>query len=217
VIVDEGQDVASDSWKWIAAACAGDGKLAVFMDSNQAIYRLPAQTATQLGADVIPLRANLRNTQRIARVSDDLYDGPQIRAYGPVGEKPTAEHADLEAASYSIATTARRLVSEAGVSPTMISVLVPAEAWVQVMNRNLQELGLETRRGAEPTPRSVTVETVSQFKGLESPLVLLLADHEVASTPELAYVASTRAQVELHVFGQFRATALEHAIRHGAE
>ena len=59
---------------------------------------------------------------------------------------------------------------------------------------------------------SVIVETVGRFKGLESPVVILLTDRMLSKNQELSYVAVSRAQTRLFVLGVTKGTILGNAL-----
>jgi ATP-dependent exoDNAse (exonuclease V) alpha subunit len=59
---------------------------------------------------------------------------------------------------------------------------------------------------------SVIVETVGRFKGLESSVIVLLADRILSKNQELSYVAVSRARVRLFVFGITKGTVLGNAL-----
>ena len=62
------------------------------------------------------------------------------------------------------------------------------------------------------TDNSVIVETAGRFKGLESPVVILLTDRMLSKSQELSYVAVSRARARLFVIGVTRGTTLGNAL-----
>ena len=58
----------------------------------------------------------------------------------------------------------------------------------------------------------VTVDTIRRFKGLESPVIVLIVDYETAQSPEMSYIAVSRAQSRLYVYGEVNGTCLGTAV-----
>ena len=54
------------------------------------------------------------------------------------------------------------------------------------------------------------VDTIRRFKGLESPVVILVVGSEMLTTPELLYVGVTRAQAHLTIAGSRAAITAMH-------
>ena len=63
---------------------------------------------------------------------------------------------------------------------------------------------------------SITIDTVSRFKGMESPFVILFADSELADHEELSYVAISRARSHLYIIGNLEGTLLSAALNKAA-
>jgi hypothetical protein len=212
VIVDEGQDFLPAWWDVIERAVnLRKALLRVFYDSNQAVYARKDDLETRLGMQAFPLYNNLRNTQEIGRTAEQLYEGPKIECCGPAGGPIVCEPALGADALAAVAMRARDLVRDL-VEPSDIAILVPSEAEIAPLGRALADLKVQWGRVDTRMTGLVTVETVARFKGLESPVVLLLANAAAANSRETAYVAVTRARVRLEIFGRLDGTALGDAV-----
>ena len=214
VIVDEAQDVDAQWWRTIESAVKtpGRGGLYVFMDSNQAIYRLASDLATTLQAASIPLRNNLRNTRRIATVSDGLYEGPLIQAPGPAGSDPVVVNCDAASSLVRAAEALSQLVRDESVPHHMITVLTPDTSSAREFRARATARGVACSAPEVAHVLSVTVTSIAEYKGLESPLVILVTDDRTARDTELSYVGVTRARTRLLVFGPVSGTRLGRAL-----
>lgn len=201
VIVDEGQDFHADWWIAIDACLKPDGHLRVCMDSNQKVYGGNAGGAVN-DLEVVPVRLsrNLRNTRRIHEAAAVHYVGPEIIADGPEGPEViwlSAGSADqkVEAAYREL----RRLVFSEEVAPGDIAVLVndPAIRAGFVLKGSGTSIALTD--ADTMALEDVVVDTVRRFKGLERPVVILIAGGDELDHRELAYVAFSRARVLLCV------------------
>jgi superfamily I DNA/RNA helicase len=213
IIVDEGQDILDEWWDVIGnlAVDGSSGYLRVFFDSNQAIYRVPGDTALLLDAQKFPLRHNLRNTKSIARVTNSLYKGPLIQALGPDGERPLFESLKYEDAKERARNKVRALVVENGNIKGDIAVLFGSETEASGFRQELSQLGLATSTAGERNRDAVTVDTIRRFKGLEAKVAILVVDRVTSNQQELAYIAVSRAQIRLFVYGDIRGTVIEKA------
>lgn len=208
--IDEGQDIDIDFWEKFNYFPSIS--LKVFADSNQAIYRLRDDLATRLGLASFPLAVNLRNTKKIAGVTEHLYDGPLIHSAGPDGLNPISYICEIEDAKYMIVDLIRKLNIEESIPLSMITLLVPNAE----MRENLISILSRSKISCSDAIRSneceVIVETITRFKGLEAPIVILLADRLVSKNQELSYVAVSRARSRLYIFGPTTNTLLGSAL-----
>lgn len=205
VIVDEAQDFRDDWWVVVFSLLAGDdSSLAVFLDANQLLYDGAAQPS-ELFRDYASLQLpeNLRNTQAIHREAIRHYEGETPPAIGPEGISPRWIEAEGAAGQLDeVAKLLDRLIDVEKVAPQDLAILTPKGAQSSVL------AGLE-RVGKHPIapygkhlPGVVGWSTIRKFKGLESPVVVLveLDDDAAASSRfrELAYVGITRARDYLY-------------------
>jgi hypothetical protein len=213
LIVDEAQDIDQDSWENFNKYLTEDASIFAFFDSNQAVYKLPDDISTRLGAKSQILKLNLRNTQWISKVTNGLYEGPLIRSCGPEGVAPQNLNLQLSENQFQLASDmVKNLVRNELVSENYITCLVENEQEVSIMMKHLLVDGMQSRRADEVSISAITVETVSRFKGLESPIVIILASNSMSRNMELAYVAVSRARSRLIILGSGETSILQKAI-----
>lgn len=213
VLVDEGQDFDWEWWELIDQIMPVEtGLLRVFADSNQAVYRLKDDLETRLNAKALPLRINLRNTKAIARVTELLYEGPLIQAPGPDGVPPAYGTQQPQAAMQHMLDVLVELINGEKIQPSMIAILVPDANVREDVIGVLAKRRIPAANAARTVSGSVVVETIARFKGLESAVVLLLANNQVARNQELSYVGVSRARSRLWVFGALPGSVLEKAL-----
>lgn len=200
VIVDEGQDFRDDWWIALDACLLPDGRIRVFMDSNQRVYESAGDGARDLSVVPVRLSRNLRNTKNIHKAASVHYSGPEIVAGGPDGlevswvsaESPDAK---IEAAYREI----RRLVLNEEVAPGDIAVLVNGPAARACFLERSTGTSIPHTDAEIMTLEDVVVDTVRRFKGLERPAIVLIVSGDEMDRRELAYVAFSRARAYLCV------------------
>jgi hypothetical protein len=213
IIVDEAQDFPPAWWDPIETlVTAGHSRLLVFADSNQAVYCLREDLAACLELERFRLGVNLRSTRNIARVTERLYRGPLIRSCGPEGVAPVAVDCTYGEAVSLAAGKTLELIREENISPSDIAVLVPDGECAGKVCSLLSDSGLDVTDAGSLLPGAVTVDTVRQFKGLESPVIILVTDGLLARNAELLYVGLSRARGFLCVFGPVDRTLLDMAL-----
>ena len=215
VIVDEGQDVEWAKWEDIENICnPTTGKLIVFMDSNQSIYRIPADITTLLGAESFSLNINLRNTRNIARSTESLYTGPLIYAPGPEGDLPSIIHtSSFDAAIKESISLVKRLTSIEAVKRNEITFLCRDKETRQKIIYELARNQILAVNASEIRADVSCVETVPLFKGLESTIVIAICDAAWANNQEMAYVSVSRARSRLFLVGNTSGTLIEKALK----
>jgi hypothetical protein len=213
VIVDEGQDVDWADWDMVERCISSDGLLRVLFDSNQAIYRARADLETRLQARGIALALNLRNTQRVAAVTEMLYRGPLIQCAGSEGRPAVLLEGTPEQSRERIVSTVTELIrGSSALLPADIAVLVPDESTATDIRSRLLTSRVKATNAVRRAPESVVVETISRFKGLEAVTVVVLADRISANSGELSYVGVSRARALLVVAGPVTGTQLGRAL-----
>lgn len=202
IIIDESQDIDWSLWGRIEEKLSGsNSKLVCFMDSNQAIYRLATDLEARLGARLITLRVNLRNTQRIGNVIKKLYSGPLTQICGPEGTQPKLTIVnDAERAIEGICSEIKSLSSEELVDYSSIAILSDSKEFIRKLQQSLKAAGIFNAPAKNRALNTLTVDNIFNFKGLESPFVFLFMDSDSGSNRELSYVASSRARTNLHVY-----------------
>ena len=204
IIIDEGQDF-KDEWLQsleVIVRDERDGILYVFYDDNQSVSQSLPQYICQLPAAQYRLGRNFRNTQKIFEQASRHYRGSFVRCIGPTGEP--VQFTEL-AAGVSLADVIRRrvgrLVKSEGIQAEDIALLLPSMQLVEsIRTESHDRFGSIPIINAEEKGNAVTVDSVRRFKGLESPVVLLVLTAELRDYDELLYTAITRAQARLEVF-----------------
>ncbi|WP_081677811.1 DNA/RNA helicase domain-containing protein [Novilysobacter defluvii] len=212
VIVDEGQDVDWNQWDELERCLLSTGLLRVFFDSNQAVYRARDDLQTRLQASGFPLRLNLRNTRRVAAVTERLYRGPLISCCGPEGRRVVHLEVPFSRGPDEVVDAVRELVRDQEMLPTEIAVLVPGLKVADAVRAMLSAAGFMTTNALQRDAGAVTVDTIAGFKGLESPAVILLVDFVSANNDELSYVGASRARSLLVIVGAVARTKLGKAV-----
>ncbi|MDB4284470.1 NERD domain-containing protein [Akkermansiaceae bacterium] len=206
VIIDEGQDF-SDQWLEsleIVVRDTRNGVFYVFYDDNQNVVGSGSNFLESLPVSTYRLTRNFRNTQAIFREADDYYRGIKIRAIGPEG-LPVVHHKPQKNKTSKTAVVERigTLIKNEQVNPHDIAVLLPDGAhlnqWMQ--SKGEQKLGPYAYSSADKTRGGfIRVDTVRRFKGLESPVVLLVSGADEYQSNEVSYTSLTRAQALLEIF-----------------
>lgn len=213
VIVDEGQDIDWHQWDHIERLVAANGLLRVFFDSNQAVYRARDDLETRLQAAGFPLRLNLRNTQRVASVTEKLYRGPLIACSGPEGKPVVTLELPVAKAPDAVVDAVDELVRGQRLLPADVAVLVPNADTAVLVRAKMIAAGIRVTEAISRASGAVTVETIAGFKGLEAVAVVALADRIAANNEELSYVCASRARALLIVIGPVAGTTLGAALQ----
>lgn len=223
VFVDESQDLSVCTLSCIKAVCRKS--LVLAGDRDQSIYRLPfpmSRTGIDIKGTSITLKTNFRNTVQINQVAEryrSLIPGmSQTSCPSPFRLGPPVELLEVDTSRQNVyslmAQRVQLCVQELGYEPGNVCVIVNSKQ-MQGIQQELGKLGLEYMdikdmdfsRGDK-----VCVSTIQACKGLDFPVVVLLADHrshihQGSYTPEQAdklernmfYVAMTRAMDMLTV------------------
>jgi DNA helicase IV len=209
IYIDEAQDIDWESWDIFEEISQSNNiSLKVFFDSNQSVYRIHDDLATRLRATSIPLSINLRNTKRIAKVTEGLYKGPLIHCAGPEGVNPITFECNFDESIERTIELIHVLMKQESITPQMISILVPSGAIREDILGILMKRRIPACDSIRSTGHEVIVESVARFKGLESEIVILLTDRILAKNQELSYVGVSRARSRLYVFGALNKTNL---------
>jgi superfamily I DNA/RNA helicase len=159
------------------------------------------------------LRLNLRNTQSISKLTSNLYSGPVMYTYGPIGTKPEIQiENDLDRAVERVLRLILQLIRQEGVKMSSIAVLSKNSGILDRLKPGLLANRILFSPADKYAIESITLDTVSRFKGMESPFVILFADRELSDHEELSYVATSRARSHLYIIGNIEGTLLRAAL-----
>lgn len=206
IIVDEGQDFGEEYW--VAIETIADGRiLAIFYDSNQAIFRNAA--TFPIGEEkTYRLLRNCRSTGKIHAASYRHYDGPPVDPPPRLGSRPLRwleTSADLVPAR--IAEELRRMIRDERVLPHDVAVLiVDAQDRVSsfgALQAELTRTGTAFVEGRHGQRDVVLLETAGRFKGLEASVVVVWFNRPVTleERRRLIYVALSRPRSFLVIAG----------------
>lgn len=214
LIIDEAQDFNNNFWNNIEQLKIDKNfALYIFMDSNQSVYRSPEDIVSRLQAKRMTLRLNLRNTQSISKLTSNLYYGPVMYTYGPIGARPEIQiEKDLDLAIEKVLKIILQLIRHEGVRMSSITVLSKNSGILEKLKPALLANRILFSPADKQSIESITIDTVSRFKGMESPFVILIADRELSDHEELSYVATSRARSHLYIVGNMEGTLLSAAL-----
>jgi hypothetical protein len=203
IIVDEGQDFMSHWWPALDAARAGAAShFYVFYDDNQNVYGGARGLPADIQARRYPLSLNMRNTKRIHSAASRHYAGSPVQAVGPEGVDVHWISAPCRSAlEREMLRLVRRLAQTEGVAAEETAVLCVSDADIAPVMSVCSEAGIEGASLDGAGAGRMTVDTIRRFKGLERPVIIIAADDAIRSSPELVYVAMSRARTALFVIG----------------
>ena len=202
IVVDEAQDFESDWWMPLSMLLKDpdQGILYVFYDSNQKIYRRPAELPD--GLVPVPLNESWRNTKQIFESVDRFYSGEAVSSMGPPGPDVVLEEVeDSASVSKVLSRLLHRLIREEEIGPNEVVVLTTDARLRDELVGAVGSFNLVQRRELS---EDVLVESVHRFKGLDSPAVVLVDAGGSSSDQQdkLLYVGCSRARSLLVICAQ---------------
>jgi len=191
IFVDEAQDFVSHWWVALDSLLSGSNntQIHVFFDTNQKLYGQVAAQLKSFQLSPINLCHNMRNTRAIHAAASGHYTGLPIYAEGPAGVSVDLNPCPDADIVRTIQGLIQRLTTHDEIPPTSIAVLAVDE----MQARALRKSGI---------PDGMTLDTITDFKGLERPVVILAATRALADQSELAYVGLSRARTHLILVGE---------------
>lgn len=201
IIADEGQDFRSPWWDSLEMLLKDPkaGILYVFFDDNQLVY---AHEIT-LPVEEMPfaLTQNCRNTQYIHRAIMPYYRSDTIiRVRGPEGrpvESISFGRDNPRSLQQVLASTLARLIYTEKVASEDIVILSTGGLKGKPLAGMPVPAPFQLAEDASPVPNHIHTTTIRLFKGLESPVVILIQPEADASFNELMYVGQSRAKHHL--------------------
>lgn len=206
IVVDEAQDFLEEWWLPLQMFLEepDDGAFYIFFDDNQNIYG-GLRNITNL-AQGFPLVENCRNTREIHQIVQRFYhsDHP-ITALGPDGRPPEIiPYTDTASLGKALAAVLHKLIREEEVDPGDIVILTPRGLEHSALSQlgRLGNFRLTTNWNIDYNELYYT--TIHSFKGLESPVVILVEIGEpgAQAADELFYVGCSRARHHLVIICQ---------------
>lgn len=204
IIVDEGQDFPAEWWPPIELCMRSesDGILYVFYDANQRVYPSSGRFVSALPQAPVALSRNIRNSKPIFDLSRPLYSGPRYLSAGPEGTPVEYEQiGSAGALRERLGEVVGRLCVTEKIPPEHVAILSGADRSGSMI-MGIERIGRFDVAAAD-TPRvgALVADTVRRFKGLERKVVLLVELAKILDSPELLYVAMTRARLKLVIVG----------------
>lgn len=175
IIVDEGQDFRP-SW-WFPLQCLmhdqDAGAFYVFYDDNQNLYGNSLEGLHQMNS--YSLSTNLRNTQLIHKTFVQFYKGSrEPKAKGPDGRVPVLySYTSEQELRRRLGAILQQLITKEKIDTDKIAILTQSSAPNSDLQPNITVGSWDITWQWPPGSGEVYVTTVHQFKGLESPVVIL--------------------------------------------
>jgi hypothetical protein len=208
IIIDEGQDFPPLLLKSLESALDPDGKqkIRLFYDNNQDVYHNQGKYLEELYEIPFTLSLNLRNTQRIHEIARLFYKGQETMAIGPQGlEVEWIEAGTPALARKKLEEYIHTLVEKEQIPPSDIAVLISTrddrEKYSTGREIGGQRYQFCNERYLNDNSDSIILDSVKRFKGLESPVAIVVLDDALINSDEMLYVAFSRARLLLAVVG----------------
>jgi len=199
LVVDEAQDFLGTWWVILEFLLRKPKQdpLYAFCDDNQSIYR---NAGARIPSDLqrYALDENLRNTKPVFELASKYYAGGMCVSKGPAGiPVETVEAETSRDVRQALSRVLHRLISEEGIARKDVQILTGKRPDRSVLG-GVEKVGAFPISHRDcPRDDGVAVETIHRFKGLESPVVVLLDLDEALKRRELLYVGLTRARLHL--------------------
>lgn len=202
IIVDEGQDF-SESW-WTALELLlvdpSSSVFYVFYDDNQLVY--PRKLNIPVEEIPFALTINCRNTQPIFEALKDFYRSDlKLRCKGPQGRDLSIHQYsdDIISLRASLTEILARLLYVEQVRTEDIVLLSPGGLTRPPLLSLSSPGTFQLVQKRSNNSNSIYCATIRQFKGLESPIVILLIPPGMEHYEELMYVGISRARSHLEI------------------
>lgn len=205
IIADEGQDFAEVWWITLMDLLKDRerGVFYIFYDNNQRIY--PREMVLPFGELPYPLNLNCRNTIKINEQVLRFYQGdPKPRSRGPEGTKPEFLPIEPVDERETLRGVFTRLFTEERIPSNNVVILTPRSARTSRFKEGDRIGNVVLTWEWHPGPGQVQISSIHSFKGLESPIVVLveLDKLDSATGDYLLYVALSRPRDHLIVLGK---------------
>jgi len=207
LIVDEAQDFNDDYWFALDGILTNtkNDYIYIFLDENQSLYRKPKELP--IVDEPFYLSMNCRNTSQIHEAAYSYYSGEEVDLPDLVGEDIQYVGAETDTQQVHTIVKFVRSLLEQGVLPKDIAVLLAKdkkEYLFSLLEKTKLPNGVSWTNVIQyNSDRSILVDTVGRYKGLESVVVILWLGEEIffRNYREILYVGMTRAKSLLYVIG----------------
>jgi superfamily I DNA and RNA helicase len=218
IVVDEAQDFSDEYWFAIEELLRDpkSGHLYIFIDQNQTLYKRHGNLP--IDEEPFSLAANCRNTEPIHQAGYAYYQGepvdsPELPGHPVIKSSFEDDARQAEAVAHRV----RQWITEEKLDPEQITVLVakqPKVAFYELLSQQALPGSVSWAFEEHGRRRTVLVDTVKRFKGLEAEAVVLWVGDEVTDEEqwETLYVGTTRAKSLLSIVGSKRVFASMQAL-----
>ncbi|MFH6955289.1 AAA family ATPase [Pseudoalteromonas sp. XMcav1-K] len=177
LIVDEGQVIWKEVWQTLLSVF-DTKKIIVMCDATQA-FEYESPVSLEWLESILSIKAfTLTNSLRVPKKVCDrlkLFTKPSYTVQNPREyESDTLSELVVASPKHSLKQLIERLISD-GIPPSYITVLKPTFLGVP----------------ESLVPAGVNIENIGKFRGLESPIIIIYADHKMTNTE--FFVAYSRA------------------------
>jgi superfamily I DNA and RNA helicase len=213
IVVDEAQDFSDEYWFAIEELLRDpeNGHLYIFIDQNQTLYKRHCNLP--IDEEPFSLATNCRNTEPIHQAGYIYYKGEPVDSPelpGPPVIKSSFED-DVRQAE-AVAQRVRQWLAEEKLEPEQIAVLIakqPKSVLYELLSQQDLPGNVAWAFEEHGRRRTVLVDTVKRFKGLEADAVVLWVGEDVTDEEqwETLYVGTTRAKSLLCIVGSKRVLA----------
>ena len=212
IIIDEAQDL-KETWIETLLLCLSDlesGKVFVFADDNQNLYRHVVNLSKVLECSPLTLPKNVRNTDQIFNFARNFYEGITLDSCSCDGPEIRFEVLRSNMPAKDLMKFLRRLRDVDGIEWGNIAVL-------SLLNREKSSAFMELEpisvlAGEDSGPNKLTFDSVWRFKGLERQVVVVIDIEHQSDNRNIQYVAATRARTLLVFAGSDRLSSRYQAL-----
>jgi superfamily I DNA/RNA helicase len=146
-------------------------------------------------------------------VINNLYEGPTPQSFGLDGIEPIFTRVNThDDAAEKICAEILKLNKEEGVDFSSIAVLSENKDFLRRIERTLNSVGVFHNTAKFRGLNIITLDSVLNFKGLESPFVIIYSDLDTSNSRALSYVSTSRARTYLHVYSNDQNTIISKAM-----
>lgn len=201
-VIDEGQDFRSDWWEALENCLDDNTLLYVFYDNQQQLYQMPTAFCRLIPQAPFPLTLNIRNSKQIFKVALPWFGGAVARSVGPDGPAVLWTTAQNDSAFLrQLRDLLSRLTVTEHIPPAQITILCPSESYSQILRSSSELKSMQIQQVGSTQANRTFCSGVARFKGLESPVIILVLPDDTIPEQELLYVGLTRARSLLCLFG----------------
>ncbi len=205
IIADEGQDFAETWWITLLDLLKNreQGVFYIFYDDNQRIYS--RDMMLPFNELPYPLNLNCRNTSKIHEQVLRFYQGDaKPKSRGPMGVEPEFVPVEPGGEREALRRVFARLFTEERLPSKSVVILTPRSARTSQFREGDRIGNVVLTWEWHPGPGQVQISSIYSFKGLESPIVILieLDKLDFAAEDYLIYVALSRPRDHLIVLGK---------------